>query len=167
MAMTSASGNPLKVFVEKNIIPPMRVAGVARMIAKTRPVTPLIQSENGGKPFGEIGGDFPQMHEPSGPVGAFERETVTVKVVVPFEGLNEEIVDGKPDGTTPIGIPAEQGAAGLSRLVLQAVLDIPQTESIRGPVSKGEGSDAPRGKKLIRISHVTQDTGQPLPGGDR
>src|SRR5438105_9719908 len=41
-------------------------------------------------------------------------------MVVALQRLDEKVVDRKPDGTAPVGIPAEESRRGFRRLVIHA-----------------------------------------------
>ena len=51
--------------------------------------------------------------------GTLDLEIVTVIVVEFLQRLNDEEIDGKPDGAAPVGVAAKQAGAGLGRLVVQ------------------------------------------------
>ena len=52
-------------------------------------------------------------------------------MVVAFQRLDQQVVDGKPDRAAPVGIAAEQAGGGLARLVIDPVFLAVEVENVR------------------------------------
>ena len=44
----------------------------------------------------------------AGPGGAFHLQAIAILVVKLLQGLNQQVIDGKPDRASPVGIAAEE-----------------------------------------------------------
>ena len=66
---------------------------------------------------GQFLGDRLKGHEMSRPGGTLHGETSAQDLVKPLQRLNQKVVDGEPDWSTPVGIAAEQAGTGLARFI--------------------------------------------------
>ena len=55
-------------------------------------------------------------------LGRLDGQAVSVEVVVPLQGLDDEEVEREPDRASPVRIAAEEGTGGLAGNVVDAVL---------------------------------------------
>src|SRR5262245_43915652 len=97
----------VKVFVERNQIAPMRVALKFLRAAEDRPPALFVPQENSRQALGDFAGDLPQIQIDSRSSGIFDLEVITEKEVKFLQRLDEQVVDGKPDRTAPVGVPAK------------------------------------------------------------
>src|SRR5690349_16121079 len=81
----------------------------------------LVAQENADEAVREVVGDFVQSRVLSGADGTFHFKLVAVVLVILMECLNQQVVDGEPDGTAPVGIATKQAAPRVAGLVLHCV----------------------------------------------
>src|ERR1700757_2238876 len=73
------------------------------------------------EPFCEVMGHLTQIFQNTRTGGAFDLEIITVKKMVAFEGLNNQVIDWESDRTSPVGITAEQIGITLTRYVIDTI----------------------------------------------
>ena len=89
---------------------------------------------------------------------AFDLEIITVKKMVAFKGLKNQVVDWKPDRTSPIGITAEQIGITLAGYIIDTIFLALGAEDIgSGRVNFRNGANPVRRKKLIFVQKIFQD----------
>ena len=64
-----------------------------------------------------------QRKPTSRPGRALDAECVAIKMVVTLQGLDQEVVDGKPNWSAPVGISAEQAGCRFRRNIVDAMID--------------------------------------------
>ena len=75
-----------------------------------------------------------------------------------LERFNEQIVDGKPDRTTPVRIAAEESRARFGRLIAHSIVDAHRRQQIGVIfVIAREGTDCKRREEFLFIQHIPQD----------
>src|SRR5512145_334175 len=109
---------PVKVLVEQEQIPPVRVVLEGLRPAEDRSAAVGVPEEDPGEPARQLGGHLPQVQPAVGSGGERHRQLVSVEVVEALQRLDEQVVHGKPDRTAPVGIAPEEAAGGLRRLVV-------------------------------------------------
>src|SRR5262245_53886611 len=62
---------------------------------------------------------------------AFDLEIIAVKKMVTLKGLKDQVIDWKPDRTSPIGITAEQIGVTLARDIIDTIFLPLGAEDIR------------------------------------
>lgn len=67
----------------------------------------------------------------AGPGGALHLQTIAVIVVKLLQGLNQQVIDGKPDRASPVGIAAEETTFRFGRLGTNCMALAVDIESIR------------------------------------
>ena len=94
-------------------------------------------------------------------------EGVAVEVVEAFEGFDEEVVDGEPDGAAPVGVSAEEGALGFAGFVVDLVGVAGDVELV-GLIFEGfgDGADAPRGEEFVFVEDALEDALESFAGDD-
>jgi hypothetical protein len=94
-------------------------------------------------------------------------EGVAVEVVEAFEGFDEEVVDGEPDGAAPVGVSAEEGALGFAGFVVDLVGVAGDVELV-GLIFEGfgDGADAPRGEEFVFVEDALEDALEAFAGDD-
>ncbi len=86
------------------------------------------------------------------PRGAFDLEVITVVVIEPLEGLDDQVVDGKPHRSAPIGVSSEQTALSFGGLVTDGERLPVQGDAIGlGLVHFRDRADAVGGEKLLLV----------------
>jgi hypothetical protein len=108
--MTGAKTLPgvtMEVFMVEQEIAPVWIGGKMPLCSMTRATTILPRQKEAHETQGEFARYGAEVHELARTCGTFDLQRVTVKVVIAFEGFDQEIVHWKPDGSTPIGIAAE------------------------------------------------------------
>src|SRR5438067_1279128 len=72
-----------------------------------------------------------QVHYAPRARGTLHLEIVAVEMVVPLERLDEQVVDRKPHGPAPVGVPAEVLRVHIPRHVFHSVLLAVHTDNVR------------------------------------
>lgn len=89
---------------------------------------------------------------------ALDLEIITVKKMVTFKGLKNQIIDRKPNRTSPIGITAEQIGVTLARYIVDTIFLALGAEDVRsGRVNFRNGANSVRRKKFIFVQKIFQD----------
>src|SRR3984893_1519766 len=89
---------------------------------------------------------------------AFDLKIVTVKKMVAFEGLKNQVVDWKPDRTSPIGITAEQIGITLARYIIDTIFLAVGPEDVgSGRVNFRKRANAVRRKKFIFVQKIFEN----------
>src|SRR4051812_2861732 len=91
------AGVAMEIFVEQNVVAPMRVLCEARVAAIAGAVARCVREEERGQTSFDFAGGFLQGHHIAGAGGTLDLEVVAIKMVVTFQRLNDEEVDWKPD----------------------------------------------------------------------
>ena len=97
-----------------------------------------------------------------------EEKAAIEKPVVALESLDDEAVDGKPDGPAPVGIAAEHVVGGLAGIITDAVVVAVELE-FEGVLEMiaGERTDAVRREEFLLIEEIAQHADQVIPRGER
>src|SRR5215469_12093746 len=150
----------MKVFIEENQIPPVRVVLELLMTAVNRSLS-LLTGENADQAARELGRDLLQIHHLARAGGALYLE-IRPKIAMPaVKGVNEDKVDREPNWAAPVGVTAKHSGVGLSRFVGN-----PEGLTIDGEavglvvVVPREGTDAVIAEKLLRFQHARQNASQ-------
>jgi hypothetical protein len=89
---------------------------------------------------------------------AFYLEFVTVKKMVAFKGLKNQVIDWKPDRTSPIGIAAEQISITFARYIIDTIFLAVGAEDVGpGRVNFRKRANSVRRKKFIFVQKIFQD----------
>src|SRR5882757_4799203 len=92
---------PVKVFIKRNIVSPMRIVVEHRTIAKHGPLAVGVAQENMCYPPRQLLGHFPQRHHVPPAGGAFHlKAAAVVKMVFP-KRLNDKEINWHPDRPAP------------------------------------------------------------------
>ena len=83
----------MKVFVEQEQLPPVRIRHPARVLTVTRTPSGSIPQKDAPQPTGQFVRYLTQVHEFAGAGRAFHLKVVAIKVVIPFQGFDEQIVE--------------------------------------------------------------------------
>src|SRR5580704_3176041 len=135
----------------------MRIALENFGAARNRAPTVLATNENMNKAAGNLGGHFPQIRFVATASRGFDFEVLAVIVVILLQGFDKKIVQGKPDGTAPVGVAAKNTAGGFSWLVVDAVDVVIHLDLVRViEVIAGERTDAIRRQELRFVQHAAE-----------
>ena len=121
----------VEVFVEKHKVAPVRIASVYLFTAVDRPYARRARKEEGDKPPRDLPSHFAEVPSGAAPGGKLDLERVPVKVVIPLERFDDEIVQRKPYRSPPIRVSPEKCGVGLSRDVGDAVRLASKGERVR------------------------------------
>src|ERR1700687_3558058 len=89
---------------------------------------------------------------------SFDLEIITVKKMVAFKGLKNQVVDWKPDRTSPIGITAEQIGITLARYIIDTIFLAVDPEDVgSGRVNFRKRPNSVRRKKFIFVEKIFQN----------
>src|SRR5262245_37592528 len=112
----------VEVFVEPDEIPPVRVGLKLGDAAVHRPSPIRSAQEDARQASREIGRDVPQGRARTRSGRVLDPQAGTVEVVELLKGLDQQVVDGKPDRPSPVGVSSEKAGARLGRLVVHTML---------------------------------------------
>src|SRR5260370_30389700 len=101
--------------VKEEVIAPVGVPLQRFIIAIAGAASSLITQEQTDKAAREVSGNFFQGQVLAGARGAFHFKIVAVVEIKLLQRFDEEIVNGEPDATTPLGIAPKKFRAGLGR----------------------------------------------------
>src|SRR5215813_12259378 len=108
MARANAStGIAMEVLVKKDETVPVGIVLELRSFSIHRPLALLVAHENLRQPTRKLCRDLPEGHHVPRARWKLNFEVVAQVVVKSLQRFDQEKVDRKPDGTTPVGIPAE------------------------------------------------------------
>ena len=95
----------VKVFVKEDKVLPVRVRTVQPAASVAGPFPGSIGKEEFGQTTRKLAGHLIKIHADAGPRRTLYGERIAVKVVVALKRFEQKVIDGEPDGTTPIGVP--------------------------------------------------------------
>src|SRR5262245_28268371 len=116
--MACAQSRPIvsvEVFVEENVIAPVRVGLELVGAAVNRPPAVLISQKDIRETAADLLSHAVERHLPARPGGALDRKTVTVVGVVLEQRPDDQTVHRQPNRTAPIRVAAEHAGGGLCR----------------------------------------------------
>ncbi len=80
-------------------------------------------------------------------------------MIIAFQSLDDQIVNWKPNRSSPIGISAEEMSVSFAGNIIDAVFTTIGAKYIGlGSVDLGEGTDSERRKKLIFIQQIAENS---------
>src|SRR4029453_227419 len=89
-------------------------------------------------------------------------------MVVALEGLDDQVVHGKPDRPAPVAVAAEQEAVRFGRLVADLLALAATLEDVRPPfVNPRERANAVGGEELILVEQVLKHADEAILGWNR
>src|SRR6267142_4591119 len=111
----------VEVFVQPDEISPVRVGLELGDASVDRPSPIRPAQENTGQASGELSRYVPEGRVLTRSGRALDLKAGTIEVVELLKGLDQRVVDGKPDRSTPVGVSAEEARTRLGRFVVDAV----------------------------------------------
>src|SRR5436309_5234648 len=111
----------VEVFVQPDEVPPVRIGLELGDASVDRPSPIRSAQENTGQASGELSRYVPEGRALTRSGRALDLKAGAVEVVELLEGLDQQVVDGKPDRSAPVGISAEEARARFCRFVVHAV----------------------------------------------
>src|ERR1700738_1717749 len=103
-------------------------------------------------------GHLAKIFQNTRPARAFDLEIITVKKMVAFKGLKNQVVDWKPDRASPIGITAEQVGITLARYIIDTIFLAVGPEDVgSGRVNFRKRANSIRRKKFIFVQKIFQN----------
>src|SRR5713226_2925196 len=157
----------VEVLVEERQAAPVRVALELLGAAEDRAAPVRPREKEAVETPRDIRGHVPEAHEAARAGRARGLEVVAEEVMELLQRLDEEKVNGEPDGTAPVGVPTKEPGGGLGRLVVHPVFLIAHAEDIGTIlVIAGQRPDAMRREELLLVEHEAENSGQLLPGDD-
>jgi len=103
----SATGFAIEVFMEQIQFVPAGVIAVAFVTAVAWAMSVRSGHEQADLAPHQFFCDFSEGHQDTGTGGAFDFEVCSVELVIAFQGLNQQVIEWKPDGSAPVAVPAE------------------------------------------------------------
>jgi hypothetical protein len=120
----------VEVLVEQQVVAEVGIPLHARVMPVDCSQPVLIPGEDPGEPPGKLVGDIVDRHQLPGTRRALDLEIVAIVVMKLLQGLDDEIIDGEPDGPAPVGVASEEAAVGLGRLIAHAEIHPVDAEHI-------------------------------------
>src|ERR1043166_8400929 len=111
----------MKIFVEEQQFFPRRIVGKARRPAVTWPAPAFVRQKQPAQSRVQFVRDLTQIFELAGPRRTFHPQAVAVKMVIPLERLDQQIINRHPDRAAPVGIAAKQARARFTGLVTDPI----------------------------------------------
>src|SRR5215467_277044 len=103
----SCSVVAMEIFVEQDVILPMRIFLKLFGSSINRALAVLVSQENTGRPSSNFLSYLEQSHLPAGAGGAFDFEVVAVELIQVQQSAYEQAIHGHPHRTSPIGVSSE------------------------------------------------------------
>src|SRR5207249_4136432 len=121
--------------------------GVAS-VDRSSPIWPA--QENTGQASGKLSRYVPDGRALARSGRALDLKAGTIEVVELLKGLDQQVVDGKPDRSAPVGISAEEARARFCRFVIQAALEAgePVDDIWLQGLHREQGDEADQGTHL-------------------
>ena len=141
------TGVAVEVFVEEDVVTPVRILGVAGEGAVAGPRPVVIRHEQGTEPLREFVGHAIEVYQLARSGRAFDPEGIAVIAVILAQSLDQQEVDGEPDRPTLIRVPTEMLGVHVPRHVGDRILlKVPVgAENVRAIlVNARQGPDAVR-----------------------
>ncbi len=85
------AGFAVEVFVEQDQVAPVRVLGIAAVVAMTGAASVRVAQEEAGEPASQVVGDLLEVEASPGAGRAFHLEAVTVVVMVALQRFDEQV----------------------------------------------------------------------------
>src|SRR4029453_19231562 len=121
----------VEVFIQPDEVSPMRVGlelGDAS-VDRSSPIWPA--QENTGQASGKLSRYLPEGRALTRSGRALDLKAGAVEVVELLESFDQQVVDGKPDRSAPVGVSAEEARARFCGFVVHAVLVTIDHERVR------------------------------------
>jgi len=131
------SGVPMKVFVKKKVVAPIRVGLKFLPVGKHRPTPVGVAQEDADQSPGDLPGHIIEMHLAARARGTFHLERIAEIGVVDKERPHNNQIDRHPDGPAPVRVPSEHARVRIAGQVIHFVfpaLDVKNTDAQDGGV---------------------------------
>ena len=89
---TSSSTFRIKVLIEQDQLVPVLFCCISLFISMTWPVPMFVREKHWHQTMGQLKGNISKTHEISRASWAFNFETGSIKIIMTFEGIHQEIV---------------------------------------------------------------------------
>src|SRR2546423_8218885 len=153
----------VEVLVEEHEVAPMRIPGVADVVAMAGTLPILVREEQPREARRQLARYLAEGHHAAGADRTLDCERVSIEMVIPLQRLDEQVVHRKPERTAPVRVAAEQAARAFARRIIDAELLAARAED-EGmvPVGARDGAEAIRREKLGFVEQVAKHPCQPL-----
>jgi len=111
----------VEIFVEQQIVPPIRIALEFFGTAEHRPTPGFVAQKDPGQPIGDLAGDLEQVHRLARAGRTFDPEVVAVIEVVLHQSANQQHIDRHPYRSAPVRVAAEHAGVRLRRQIIHPV----------------------------------------------
>src|ERR1700751_5704676 len=153
----------MKVLVEKDVIPPLRILLKLLRPSIHRPPARWIAQEDSTQTIAYLLGDLEDVHHLARTRWALDFEAVAVVEIERHQGPDDQRVHGHPDWATPVGVSAEHSGVGLSRQVVHAILLPAHVDNIwMVLVVLGDRANAVITQELVLVQHPRQNPAKPI-----
>ncbi len=145
----------MKILVEQDIVPPVRIALEFLNTAVHGPPPRFIAQEDPSQTVGDFTRHFEQIHLVARAGGALDFKVVAIVEVERQQSADEERVQRHPDGTTPVGVTSEHAGFRFRRKIAYPVTLASHREDIRVMgVMAGQCPYSVGTQKLVLIEHA-------------
>ena len=127
----SLAGIAMEILVEQDQVAPVGIIPPTRILAMAGTPLVCIPQENRSHSARQFLRHLAQCHAPAGARRALHLQVVAVKMMIPFQRLNEQIVDGNPHRAAPVRVAPEQPGIRFSRYVIHPILHAARAEFVR------------------------------------
>src|SRR5476649_1233103 len=117
----AAPGISVKVFAKQKQTLPVRVFSVAALAAIARAVTGSVRQKKPLQTTREIARGLAKSHPLSRTRGEFNAQALPIEQMIDTQRFEDEVVDGEPYRSAPIGVAAERTARTFPRLVVHRI----------------------------------------------
>lgn len=105
---------PMEEFVEVNVILEMGVSVKLGVTTVHCPSTMLVPGEDMDKAMLNFFCRTGEGHVVPAPCRTLDSEAIAIILVEPLERLDEQKVDGEPDGASPVGVTTKHAGTGVT-----------------------------------------------------
>src|SRR5262249_42127856 len=124
--------------------------------------------EDARQPVGDLGCHVPEGGPRTRPRRTLDLNARAIEVVELLEGLDQEVVDRKPDRPAPVRVSAKEARARFRGLIVYPVLAAINRKHVWVvAVMLGHAADPVGGEELTLVEHQAEDPGELRAAHDR
>src|SRR5581483_8848683 len=97
----SLAGVAMKIFMELEEVLPVWIADKTRLQPKNRPAAAGVREKQAHQPPGQLARHLRQRPLLAATGGKFDGEAVAIKTVITLQGLDQQVIEGKPNRPAP------------------------------------------------------------------
>lgn len=149
------AGFSVKVLVKEEQVPPVRISLEGAIYLESRAKSLAIPAKDIDKPFRDFIRRLPQSHPLASQGRGRNGEAVREVSMDLLQSPYQKIVQGKPDGSAPVGIAAEEPRLGFPRFITDHGPAEPRylSQVLFGCMHLAHTAHAVKGTKFLRVEH--------------